>query len=38
MSESGDVSFRGVAVTENSALNDGASGDQGFSGARRARA
>ncbi|MGP8261023.1 MAG: carboxypeptidase regulatory-like domain-containing protein [Acidobacteriaceae bacterium] len=28
-----DVSFRGVAVTENSSRTDGASGDQSFSGA-----
>jgi hypothetical protein len=28
-----DVSFRGVAVSENSSRMDGASGDQGFSGA-----
>jgi hypothetical protein len=29
-----EVSFRGVAVTENSSRSDGASGDEGFSGMR----
>jgi hypothetical protein len=32
--DAGGVSFRGVAVTQNSDRTDGASGDEGFSGAR----
>jgi hypothetical protein len=32
--DAGDVSFRGVAVTQNSTRTDGASGDESFGGAR----
>jgi hypothetical protein len=32
--DTGDVSFRGIAVTQNSARTDGTIGDEGFSGAR----
>ena len=31
--DSGDASFRGIAVSQNSTRTDGASGDEGFSGA-----